>query len=92
MLHLLSFQVSCSKEKLRQLEQRLSQAIGLYKRRLEWLTTESRRIFGVVEEKSISIVLDIKNMSPQQFDQYKCGLERVLQEQVTRLAKFNLIR
>ena len=68
------------------------QALHLYKRRLEWLTTESRRLFGVIEEKSITIVLDIRNMSPQQFDLYRMALERVLYEQVTQIAKFNLIR
>ena len=59
---------------------------------MEWLTTESRRIFGVIEEKCIVIVLDIRNMSPQQFDQYRSAVERLLREQVSQLAKFNLIR
>ena len=68
------------------------QAVSLYKRRLEWLTTESRRIFGVIQEKCVAVVLDICNMSPQRFDQYRTALDRVLQEQMSRLAKFNLIR
>lgn len=85
-------QVTCGREKLRQIENRLQQAIHLYKRRLEWLTTESRRLFGVIEERAITIVLDIRNMSPQQFDLYRMGLERVMYEQVTQIAKFNLIR
>lgn len=89
---LLSFKVTCGREKLRQLEGRLQQALHLYKRRMEWLTTESRRLFGVIEEKSITIVLDIRNMSPQQFDLYRMGLERVIYEQITQIAKFNLIR
>ncbi|XP_074651656.1 von Willebrand factor A domain-containing protein 3B-like [Tubulanus polymorphus] len=86
------FNLVCGKEKLKQIEQRLVQAIVLYKRRLEWLTSESRRLFGVIQEHSICIVIDIKNMSPQQFDQYRAALERVLTEQVSLLAKFNLIR
>ncbi|CAH1777455.1 unnamed protein product [Owenia fusiformis] len=87
-----TFNVTCGKEKLKQLANRLSQAILLYKRRLEWLTTESRRIFGVIEEHCVCIVLDIKNMSPQQFDQFRCAMERVLREQVSQLAKFNIMR
>ncbi len=63
-------QLACTKEQLKQIESRLTQAICLYKRRLQWLTTESRRIFGVVEEKTVTVVLDIRTMSPQQFDQY----------------------
>ena len=85
-------QVACTKEQLKQLEARLTQAIALYKRRLDWLTTESRRIFGVVEEKSAAIVLDIRTLSPQQFDQYRSAVERVIREQVSQLAKFNIIR
>ncbi|XP_052792048.1 von Willebrand factor A domain-containing protein 3B-like [Mya arenaria] len=86
------FNVTCGREKLRQLDARLQQAIHLYKRRLEWLTTESRRVFGVIEERAITIVLDIRNMSPQQFDLYRMALERVIYEQITQIAKFNLIR
>ena len=88
----IKFQVTCGREKLRQIEHRLQQAIHLYKRRLDWLTTESRRLFGVIEERAVTIVLDIRNMSPQQFDLYKMALERVIYEQVTQIAKFNLIR
>ena len=86
------FQVAANSEKLKQLEQRLLQAITLYKRRLEWLTTESRRIFGVVEEKSVTLVLDINNLSSQQFSQYLSAVERVLREQITQVAKFNILR
>ncbi|KAL4230601.1 Von Willebrand factor A [Mactra antiquata] len=86
------FNVTCGREILKQLENRLTQAHNLYKRRLEWLTTESRRLFGVVEERAVTIVLDIRNMSPQQFDLYRMALERVIYEQITQIAKFNLIR
>ncbi|XP_059179164.1 von Willebrand factor A domain-containing protein 3B-like isoform X2 [Physella acuta] len=87
-----TFNVSCSKEKLIQLEKRLTQIVNLLKRRMEWLTTESRRVFGVIEERSITIVLDIQNMHPEEFDQYKVALEKVIREQVSQIAKFNLIR
>jgi hypothetical protein len=86
------FQISCSKEKVKQIENRLVQAILLYKRRLQWLTSESRRLFGTIQEHCVSIVLDIKNMSPQQFDQYRAAVERILKEQVSLCGKFNLIR
>jgi len=75
-----------------QLASQLRQGVALFKRRMEWLTTESRRLFGVIQESVVIIVLDIKTMSPQQFDQYRCALERVLKEQVSMLAKFNLYR
>lgn len=87
-----TFNITCPREKLCQLKKRLLQAMMLYRRRLEWLTSESRRIFGVVEEKSITIVMDIRNMSPEQFDQYRSALQRVLREQFVFVTKFNLIR
>nr|KAG5692191.1 hypothetical protein BaRGS_008737 [Batillaria attramentaria] len=87
-----TFNITCSREKLCQLKKRLMQAMMLYRRRLEWLTSESRRVFGVVEEKAITVVMDIRNMSPEQFDQYRSALQRVLREQFTFVTKFNLIR
>lgn len=74
------------------IEGRLTQAIQLYRRRLDWLTSESRRVFGVIEERGLTIVLDIRNMSPQQFDQYRIAFEKVIYEQLTQVAKFNIIR
>lgn len=88
----LSPQIVAKKEQLTQVEERLQQAIALYKLRLEWLASESRRIFGVVQEHCATIILDIKNLSPRQFDHFLCAVERVLKEQVTQMAKFNLIR
>ena len=87
-----TFNITCSREQLRNIEARLNQSLHLFRRRLEWLTTESRRLFGVIEEKAITIVLDIRNMSPVHFDQYRMALERVIYEQLTQVAKFNLIR
>lgn len=49
-------------------------------------------MFGVIDEKAIVIVLDIKTMSPHDFDQYRSALERVIREQVSQLAKFNIVR
>lgn len=85
-------QISCGKEKLNAIEIRLCQAINLYKRRLEWLTCESRRIFGVILERSVCIILDISNATPQQFDQYRSAAERVIREQIEHTSKFNIIR
>ncbi|XP_076446673.1 von Willebrand factor A domain-containing protein 3B-like isoform X2 [Babylonia areolata] len=87
-----TFNIACDRDKLLHLRKRLMKAIALYRRRLEWLTTESRRVFGVVEEKAVTVVIDIRNMSPEQFDQYRAALDRVMREQFRHLTKFNLIR
>nr|XP_006818317.1 PREDICTED: von Willebrand factor A domain-containing protein 3B-like [Saccoglossus kowalevskii] len=86
------YNITVSKERLKQIENSLLQAIVLYKRRLEWLTTESRRLFGVIEEHCITIVLDIKTNNPSMFDHCRNAMVRLLDEQIGQIAKFNLIR
>ncbi|KFP88960.1 von Willebrand factor A domain-containing protein 3B, partial [Apaloderma vittatum] len=70
----------------------LMRAIELYKQRMEWLTSESRQIFGVIQERCIVIVLDFGTVSSAEFDLCRDALSMVLVEQVTQIAKFNLIR
>ncbi|NXL92285.1 VWA3B protein, partial [Alectura lathami] len=67
-------------------------AIELYQRRMEWLTSESRLVFGVIQEWRIAIVLDSGTAAPAEFDLCRGALSMVLVEQVTQIAKFNLIR
>ncbi|XP_047904121.2 von Willebrand factor A domain-containing protein 3B isoform X2 [Anser cygnoides] len=67
-------------------------AIELYRQRMEWLTSESRLIFGVIQEQCIVVVLDFGTAAPTEFDVCRDALSMVLVEQVTQIAKFNLIR
>ncbi|NWW69911.1 VWA3B protein, partial [Climacteris rufus] len=67
-------------------------AIELYKRRMEWLTSESRQIFGVIQEQCIVIVLDFGAAAPTEFDLCRDALSMVLVEQVMQIVRFNLIR
>ncbi|XP_027530665.1 von Willebrand factor A domain-containing protein 3B isoform X3 [Neopelma chrysocephalum] len=67
-------------------------AIELYKQRMEWLTSESRQIFGVIQERCIVIVLDFGTATPTEFDLCRDALSMVLVEQVIQIARFNLIR
>ncbi|NXI49169.1 VWA3B protein, partial [Chloroceryle aenea] len=69
----------------------LTGAIELYEQRMEWLTSESRQIFGVIQEGCIVIVLDSGSVAPAEFDLCRDALSMVLVEQVTRIAKFNLL-
>ncbi|NXA46846.1 VWA3B protein, partial [Nothocercus julius] len=70
----------------------LMRAIELYKQRMDWLTSASRQIFGVIQEQCIVIVLDFGTASAAEFDLCCDALSMVLMEQVTQIAKFNLIR
>nr|XP_030133827.3 von Willebrand factor A domain-containing protein 3B [Taeniopygia guttata]XP_030133838.3 von Willebrand factor A domain-containing protein 3B [Taeniopygia guttata] len=67
-------------------------AIELYKQRMEWLTSESRQIFGVIQEHCIVIVLDFGTAAPTEFDLCRDALSMVLVEQVIQISRFNLIR
>ncbi|XP_074839385.1 von Willebrand factor A domain-containing protein 3B [Carettochelys insculpta] len=66
-------------------------AIELYKQRMEWVTSESRQIFGVIQESCITIVLDFGTVCRSEFDLCRDALSMVLSQQVAQLARFNLI-
>ncbi|NXG74393.1 VWA3B protein, partial [Baryphthengus martii] len=67
-------------------------AIELYEQRMAWLTSESRQIFGVIQERCIVVVLDFGSAAPAEFDLCRDALSMLLVEQVAQIAKFNLIR
>uniref|UniRef100_H2ZCD7 VWFA domain-containing protein n=1 Tax=Ciona savignyi TaxID=51511 RepID=H2ZCD7_CIOSA len=86
------YNITVGREKLKQIEESLLRASHLYKRRIEWLTAGSRRIFGVIQEHSVCFVLDVSTMSQTQFDLYRESLCEVIRDQVSQLAKFNMIK
>ncbi|NXP14180.1 VWA3B protein, partial [Thinocorus orbignyianus] len=86
------YNLTAKKELILHFVDRLMGAIELYKQRMEWLTSGSRQIFGVVQEQCTVIVLDFGTASPTEFDLCRDALSMVLVEQVTQIAKFNLIR
>jgi len=49
--------VAISKDRMIQYATRLKQAISLFRKRMDWLTSESRRIFGVIQESVVIIIL-----------------------------------
>ncbi|OXB57503.1 hypothetical protein ASZ78_000235 [Callipepla squamata] len=86
------YNLTAKKELILRFVERLMGAIELYQQRMEWLTSESRLIFGVIQERCIVIVLDFGTAAPAEFDLCRDALSLVLVEQVTQIAKFNLIR
>ncbi|XP_064412974.1 von Willebrand factor A domain-containing protein 3B [Latimeria chalumnae] len=86
------YNVSLKEEKLLQFADSLTRAIKLYKQRLEWLTSGSQQIFGIIQEHCIAIVLDFGIMPEAQFNLCRDAICMVLREQVSQVAKFNLIR
>jgi len=79
-------------EVLRQIEIRLSQAVSLYSQRLDWLTSDSRRLCGVVTEDCVCLLLDFHSSNNDQLQMtlFIDMLECLLNEQIARLRRFNI--
>ena len=67
-------------------------AVELYKRRLEWLTTGSRKLFGVMDEQAVCIIVDIPEESEQNFHKYIDCITTMFKEQLVFAKKFNVMR
>lgn len=85
-------QLTASREQLSQFVASLTRRMKLYKQRLDWLTSGSRQMFGVIQEHSVALVLDFGSVSKAQFDLCCDVLCAVLREQVAHIATFHLIR
>ncbi|KAF8561338.1 hypothetical protein P879_08428 [Paragonimus westermani] len=77
---------------LKQIENRLSSAVDLYRNRLEWLNTGSRNIFGVLQEHAVTVLIDIKNFSPQTFENFIKVVKCFVVDQIRKISQFNFIR
>uniref|UniRef100_A0A8D2L9B8 Uncharacterized protein n=1 Tax=Varanus komodoensis TaxID=61221 RepID=A0A8D2L9B8_VARKO len=85
------YNLTAKKELLFHFVDCLTGTIELYKQRMEWLTTESRQIFGVIQEQIITIVLDFGVAPRAEFDLCREALSMILKQQVAQIARFNLI-
>ncbi|XP_068929159.1 von Willebrand factor A domain-containing protein 3B [Petaurus breviceps papuanus] len=70
----------------------LRDAVECLKQRMNWLTSGSRQIFGVILDKCITIVLDFGSLDDEEFSLCQDALIMVMEEQVTHVTRFNLIR
>ncbi|XP_030884589.1 von Willebrand factor A domain-containing protein 3B [Leptonychotes weddellii] len=86
------YNLTAKSELIYQFVEHLTQAVESYKQRMDWLTSRSRQIFGVVLEQCITIVLDFGGMLEEELNLCQDALTMVLQEQVAHIAKFNIIR
>ncbi|XP_041127728.1 von Willebrand factor A domain-containing protein 3B-like [Polyodon spathula] len=86
------YNLTASRDQLSEIVASLTRRMKLYKERLDWLTSGSRQIFGVIQEHSVALVLDFGSISKAQFDLCCDVLCAVLREQVAHIAAFHLIR
>uniref|UniRef100_A0A7N5P7Q3 von Willebrand factor A domain containing 3B n=1 Tax=Ailuropoda melanoleuca TaxID=9646 RepID=A0A7N5P7Q3_AILME len=86
------YNLTAKSELIYQFVEHLTQAVESYKQRMDWLTSRSRQIFGVILEQRITIVLDFGGMLEEELSLCQDALTMVLQEQVAHIATFNIIR
>ncbi|XP_042639416.1 von Willebrand factor A domain-containing protein 3B [Orycteropus afer afer] len=86
------YNLTAKSELIHQFVEYLMQAVETYKQRMGWLTSQSRQVFGVILEQCITIVLDFGDMLEEELTLCQDALIMVLQEQVTHISKFNIIR
>ena len=81
-----------SEDRLMEYAKRLEELTENYKMRLKWLNSDSRRLFGVVTEFSVCLVLDCKQKDVIQFSQFRNCILKLLREQISKISSFNIIR
>ncbi|XP_029651677.1 von Willebrand factor A domain-containing protein 3B-like [Octopus sinensis] len=88
-----TFNIVCCRVKLQSIAERLEYFLRLYRQRLYWLISGSRKIFGVIEETSICLVLvpSIEVECEERWNSLKKFLGFLLTEQVAQLRHFNIV-
>ncbi|CAO2607885.1 von Willebrand factor A domain-containing protein 3B [Lemmus lemmus] len=85
------YNLTAKSELILQFVEHLTQAVESFKQRMDWLTSRSRQIFGVILEQSVTIVLDFSDILTEELNLCQDALTMVLQEQVALITKFNII-
>lgn len=83
--------LTAKSELIYQFVEHLKQAVERCEQRINWLTSKSRQIFGVILEQGITMVLDFGDMREEELSLCQEALIMVLEEQVAHIAKFNII-
>ena len=87
-----SIQVTAEANKLVEFKIRLEEMLEIYETRLRWLNSDSRRLFGVITEQNVCLVLDCKQSDANKLSQFRNSLLNLVCEQLSRLRSFNMIR
>ncbi|XP_071991810.1 von Willebrand factor A domain-containing protein 3B isoform X2 [Engystomops pustulosus] len=85
------YNLTAKKEEILQKIESVTNIIDLYHRRLAWLTSSSRSVFGVVQEQCVLIILDLSSSTKEQIKLCQDALCLVIREQIVHTSKFNLI-
>lgn len=65
--------------------------LSLLRKRLTFITSGSRRIFGIIGEPSICIVCDCKTTDQRIFSQVQLAIISLFKEQIAKIKRFNIV-
>ncbi|KAM5227810.1 von Willebrand factor A domain-containing protein 3B [Ctenodactylus gundi] len=85
------YNLTAKSELIYQFVEHLTQAVARYRQRMDWLTSRSRQIFGIILEQCVTIVLDFGDVLEGELPLCREALTMVLQEQVAHITKFNIL-
>ncbi|KXJ28494.1 von Willebrand factor A domain-containing protein 3A [Exaiptasia diaphana] len=78
---------------LRDYEEQVEKVMKRYVKRMQWLMSGSRRVFGTIVEKKVTVLIDTSGSMVTSMDELKRELAALIWDQIRNKAtKFNLIR
>ncbi|XP_041363576.1 von Willebrand factor A domain-containing protein 3A-like [Gigantopelta aegis] len=72
-------------------QKQLKEVVGLYERRIDWLASGSRRIFGTICEKNIVVLIDTSVSNVNYLVHIQHSLRLLMEQQIANKDYFNLI-
>ncbi|CAH1794480.1 unnamed protein product [Owenia fusiformis] len=72
-------------------QKQLGATVKLYERRVDWLSTDSRKLFGTISEKNIIILIDLSQSNFNYLVHIQHSLRLVFEQQLANKEYFNLI-
>ncbi|XP_051003135.1 von Willebrand factor A domain-containing protein 3A [Acomys russatus] len=72
-------------------QKQLGKAVEMYESRLQWLSLASRRIWGIVRERRVVILLDVSVTNSTYIIHIQHSLRLLLEEQMSNKDQFNII-
>ncbi|XP_064617094.1 von Willebrand factor A domain-containing protein 3A-like [Liolophura sinensis] len=72
-------------------QKQLGAAVNLFERRIDWLSTSSRRIFGTVVEKNVVFLIDLSVSNVKYLVHIQHSLRILMEQQVANKEYFNII-
>nr|KAG5713595.1 hypothetical protein BaRGS_024643 [Batillaria attramentaria] len=72
-------------------QKQLKEAVALYERRVDWLASGSRRIFGTITEKNVVLLIDTSVSNVNYLVHIQHSIRLLLEQQIANKDYFNII-